>query len=98
MFEISEILKAQACDNLPRIEVSHDNETASTDQAVESVSGSGTAGADAAECGAGDSELGMCPRCKFPVMEWQEFRHIYEGNVFIHRNCLTKDELPCPSN
>lgn len=64
---ISEILKAQACDNLPRLEVRHDNATASTDQAVESVSGSGTTGADAAECGAGDSRFGVCAVCDAPI-------------------------------
>lgn len=91
MFDINEILRAQACDNLPR-EVSHDNQAASTDQAVESVSGSGPAAADAAEYGEGDQELGMCPRCKFPVMEWQEWRHTYADNSYTHRKCLNLEE------
>lgn len=87
--DISGILRAQACDNLPP-EVCHDDATASTDSALEPTAGIGTRAEDDAECGAGDQELGICSDCGKPVTKSTGYIHAVPGfsPYAFHYNCI----------
>ena len=74
---ISEILKALACDNLPRIEVDHDYKAAPENQAVEPSTGSWTHGETDSEDGERDSRFGVCFDCMkhFPPSDLMRMTH-----------------------